>query len=323
VHFDLDDEQRELQTTFSRFCLDLFPGSVAREAGAKGLDRRLWRRLADMGTFSLALDEQDGGAGLSIIEQVLAFEVLGSNLVPGPVVGTALAAGLLDGVGAGDVIVAAITADDGPVLVPGLADADLLLVLYPDRAEVVDAAGLQAEPLSNPLDPTVPLTRLEALPAGRVLLEGAAAAQLQLTASLLTSAAMLGIASRTTELATAYAKTREQYGRTIGSFQAIKHMLADMLALVEVATSSVYAAAVQLADSPDEAGRAVWGARVVAGKAALHNAATNIQIHGGMGFTWELDAHLYLKRARLLSVSHGTVDDAAERVATYLRGAQQ
>lgn len=323
MHFDLDDEQRDLQSALTRFCTDLFPCSVAREAGSKGLDRKLWCRLAEMGTFSLALDERDGGAGLGVVEQVLAFEVLGANLVPGPVVGTALAAGLLEGVGTGDVIVAAIAASDGPVLVPGLADADQLMILYPDRVEVVDAAVLQAEPLARPLDPTVPLSRLEALPAGRVVLEGATAARLQLTASLLTSAALLGIGRRTTELATEYAKTREQYGRTIGSFQAIKHMLADMLALAEVATASVHAAAVQLADSPDEADRAVWGARVLAGKAALHNAATNIQIHGGMGFTWELDAHLYLKRARLLSVSHGNTDDAADRVAKLLRGAQQ
>ncbi|MCU1624319.1 MAG: acyl-CoA dehydrogenase protein [Frankiales bacterium] len=323
MHFDLDAGQRELQSALTRFCHDLFPVAVARESGEKGLDRGLWRRLADMGVFALALPDSDGGAGLTVVEQVLAFEVLGAGLVPGPIVGSTLAAGLVEGASTGDVVVAAVTATDGPVLVPGLRDADWLLVLHDDRVELVEAAGIHGDLVSRPLDPTSPLTRLDAIPSGEVLLLGAASDALCRTASLLTSAALLGIARRTTELATDYAKTREQYGRTIGSFQAIKHMLADMLALAEVASASVHAAGVMLADTSAEAERAVAGARVLAGKAALHNAATNVQIHGGMGFTWELDAHLYLKRARLLSVSHGNVDAAAETVATQLRGALQ
>ncbi len=119
---------------------------------------------------------------------------------------------------------------------------------------------------------------------------------------ILTGALCVGIAAATLDLAVAYAKERRQFGTVIGSFQAVKHLCADMLVRAESARAAVHAAAVT-ADQPgvgdDE--RASAGAALVATEAAIANAKTCIQVHGGMGFTWELPLHLYLMRARVLA----------------------
>jgi alkylation response protein AidB-like acyl-CoA dehydrogenase len=131
---------------------------------------------------------------------------------------------------------------------------------------------------------------------------------------VLTAAFSLGMAQRLTESSVAYAKERKQFDRPIGSFQAIKHVLADMAVRVEIARAAVYAAGAYL-DAPDlESGepgglaRAVSVAKVMAGEAAVRNGKDAVQVHGGMGFTWEVDVHLYLKRAWVLETHFGSVD---------------
>jgi alkylation response protein AidB-like acyl-CoA dehydrogenase len=129
----------------------------------------------------------------------------------------------------------------------------------------------------------------------------------------------------------AYAKERHQFGKPIGSFQAVKHMCADMLVRAEVARAAVHAAAC-LADAPDVARteaeaagcaprrlltRSVAGAKLLADEAALANARASIQVHGGMGFTWEVPLHLHLKRARVLSTSFGTPAELSADLAAY------
>ena len=119
-----------------------------------------------------------------------------------------------------------------------------------------------------------------------------------LVGTVLTAALQLGLALRGTELATEYAKEREQFGRVIGSFQAVKHLCADMLVRAEVARAAVYAAAVTLDGRSDEdPARAAAVAKVMAGDAALANGKSGIQVHGGIGFTWEVDAQRFWKRA--------------------------
>ncbi|MER3452643.1 MAG: acyl-CoA dehydrogenase, partial [Acidimicrobiia bacterium] len=115
------------------------------------------------------------------------------------------------------------------------------------------------------------------------------------------------------DMAVAYAKERVQFGRPIGSFQAVKHACADMLVRVEVARSAVYAAGVTC-DTPDvgDPRRAVASAKTAAGEAAIENGKAAIQVHGGMGFTWDVDAHLYLKRAWLLDTHFGSTGENAE-----------
>ena len=141
-----------------------------------------------------------------------------------------------------------------------------------------------------------------------------------LRGTVLTAAFQLGLADRLTELAVAYAKERVQFDRPIGGFQAIKHMLADMLTRTEVARAAVYSAGAVLDEDAgnNQTWRLVHGAKVVAGDAAIANGKAATQVFGGMGFTWEVDVHLYLKRAWVLDTHFGSVDDHADLVAATL-----
>ena len=132
----------------------------------------------------------------------------------------------------------------------------------------------------------------------------------------------IGSAAWTTELAVEYAKQRKQFGRPIGGFQAIKHLCADMLVRAEVARAAVQAAAVTV-DQPDvgDAQAAAAGAKLMADEAALANGRSCIQVHGGMGFTWEVPAHLAYKRARVLATQFGTGDEWAEALANSIAAA--
>jgi alkylation response protein AidB-like acyl-CoA dehydrogenase len=130
------------------------------------------------------------------------------------------------------------------------------------------------------------------------------------------------MAQRLTDLSVAHATSREQFGRVIGSFQAVKHLLADMAVRTEVARAALYAAAAHL-DEPAVEGldRAVAVAKLTAGEAAIANGKSATQVHGGMGFTWEVDVHLFLKRAWLLDTHFGSVDAHADGVADDVVGA--
>jgi alkylation response protein AidB-like acyl-CoA dehydrogenase len=135
----------------------------------------------------------------------------------------------------------------------------------------------------------------------------------------LAAALLLGIAEATTDIGVAYAKQRVQFDRPIGTFQAIKHLLADMLVRTELARAAAYAAGVTLDDpAVGDPRRAAVTAKLMAGEAALKNGHACIQVHGGMGFTWEVDAHLYLKRAWLLDTVFGSVGDQARAMAQFL-----
>jgi alkylation response protein AidB-like acyl-CoA dehydrogenase len=140
--------------------------------------------------------------------------------------------------------------------------------------------------------------------------------QVRVVGAVLTAAYQLGIAEAVTARSVFYAKEREQFGRPIGTFQAVKHMCADMLVRAELAKAAVYAAAVTL-DDPEvgEPARAAAIAKLLADEAATLNAKTAIQVHGGMGFTWEMPLHLYLKRAWVLATTFGTVEENALALA--------
>ncbi len=178
-----------------------------------------------------------------------------------------------------------------------------------------------------------PLWRVDALPAGRPVPgdDGSLSLRLWRDGALLTAALQVGHAAEALDLAVAYAKERQQFDTPIGSFQAVKHMCADMLVRAEVARAAVHAAAC-LADAPDvvdtEAAvagctpgqlvdRSVAGAKLLADEAALGNARAAIQVHGGMGFTWEVPLHLHLKRALVHSTTFGTPAAHATALAAY------
>jgi hypothetical protein len=235
--------------------------------------------------------------------------------VAGPVLATHLAAGLVDGAVSGDTVVGLVERPADVLLVEHLDALDVLLAIDDDGLWTIDPAGLTAEPVARPLDPLTPLHRVVDLPQGEALAGPDEAATWRREGATLVAAMLLGMAARGTELAVAYAGEREQFGKPIGAFQAVKHMCADMLTRAEVARGVVYAAGVTLdGRGVDDVDRLVAAAKITAGDAAKGNGKACIQVHGGMGFTWEIDAHLFLKRA----IVFGSVDDHCEAVARCL-----
>src|SRR5690606_4779181 len=247
----------------------------------------------------------DGGVGLGYGDALLVFEQLGRSLVPGPLVGTFLAAGLVDGAASGDAVVHGIERPDPVnevVVIEYLGARDALLVLDEQGVGQIDPRSLDATALHTPLDPLTPAWRVADLPQGTKVADADVAQALRTRGAVLIAALQLGLAAGATELATEYAKERQQFGRPIGQFQAIKHICADMISRVEVCRAAVYMAGVCL-DDPEvgDPARAAAAARIVADRAASENGRDCVQVHGGMGYTWEVDAHLYVKRAWVLA----------------------
>jgi alkylation response protein AidB-like acyl-CoA dehydrogenase len=190
------------------------------------------------------------------------------------------------------------------------------VVVGDDGLAVVDPATLDAVAVERSLDPLTPLWRVDHLPAGEPAGGPGDTVVWRRDASVLGGALLVGLAAATVDLAVAYAKERQQFGKPIGSFQAVKHLCADMLVRAEVARAAVHAAAVTI-DQPDvgDAVRAAAGAGLLAVEAAMANGKSCIQVYGGMGFTWEVPAHLYLMRARVLAGALEGTDALAELVA--------
>jgi alkylation response protein AidB-like acyl-CoA dehydrogenase len=325
MDFRLTDDQIALRDGIRSFCDGQMPAEkLGALAEAGGFDRALWSGLAEMGVFGLRAAESDGGVGLGMADAVLVFSELARRLVPGPIVWTHLAAGLVPGAASGNTIVGGLDLSSAlgePYLVEHFAELDALLVLHADRVERLDPRALKSEAIATPLDPLTPLHHVLDLPAGERIGGGDLAARLRLEGAALTAALALGVAEMSQELATAYAKQREQFGRAIAGFQSIKHMLADMFVRQEMARAAVWSAGATI----DQAGvgdpaRAVASAKVVAGDAAMKNARACIQIHGGMGYTWEMAPHYYLKRAWVLSTCFGTSEEHEESLAATLAG---
>jgi alkylation response protein AidB-like acyl-CoA dehydrogenase len=205
----------------------------------------------------------------------------------------------------------------GLILVVGRTDAGLSLFAVP-----ADAAGLRRTALPT-LDQTRKLARLEfdAVPAALVGADGGAEEVLAATldiAAVAQAAEQLGGAQRALDMAVEYAKVRHQFGRPIGSFQAIKHRCADLLLEVESLRSAVQYAAAAVAEDSAEVPVVAALVKAYASDVYFHVAAENIQIHGGIGFTWEHDAHLYFKRAKASELFLGDATLHRERLATRI-----
>ena len=225
----------------------------AIEDGGGRLDRARWQELGETGVFSLRLPEADGGLELGVSEAVLVFEELGRAIVPGPLVASHLAAEIIPEAATGEQIVGILQPSVPVTMVEFLDDLDVLLVLDDDGVHRVDPAALATQNVDRPLDPLSPVRFVTGdIPAG-VLVAGPDVAQRWLlTGAVLTGGLQVGIADRTVELATEYAKEREQFGRAIGSFQAIKHLIADMFVKAAVARAGVESAACALDGRSDD-----------------------------------------------------------------------
>jgi 3-oxochol-4-en-24-oyl-CoA dehydrogenase len=309
-----------------------------------------WTGLAEQGLLGLHVPEEFGGQDAGLLELAVAVETLGRAMVPGPFVPTVLAsaallradesakarAELLPGLADGSVVGALTLAggltgrrtDEGltvsgtvePVLGGALADVIVAPVSTDDgeRWVALDASALTVTPLAS-LDRTRRVARVEAadvaVPADRVLtgLEGEEVLDL---AALLFGAEAAGIAAWCVDTAAEYAKVREQFGRPIGQFQGVKHKCARMLIELEKARAVVWDAARASDDPADESGFAAGVAAVIAPDAAVRCARDCIQVLGGIGFTWEHESGLYLRRASTLRVLLGPAKDWAGSVAT-------
>ncbi|MGQ0802800.1 MAG: acyl-CoA dehydrogenase family protein [Actinomycetota bacterium] len=305
MNFDLTSDQEALRDGIRSLCEGRFPMKRVRN----GFDRSTWDELAEAGVFSLRAD------GFGLADAAIVFEELGRALVPGPLVWGHLAAGRADGVTVGVDVVAG-----GPVMVEHLDAIDALAVIDTDGVRLVPGAEITgAVPAARPLDPLTPVHRVEHLPDGARIGGIDLLTQWRLEGAVLTGAYTVGIAWACTDLSVAYALERRQFDRPIGSFQAVKHILADMAVRTEVARASVHAAACTVDDpGVGEVTRAVSGAKLLAGEAAVTNGLAATQVHGGMGFTWEVDVHVYLKRAWLLGTVFGTPAEHADTVADCL-----
>ena len=308
-------------------------GSVAaaRAALAAPVDDlpAVWDQIAQLGWLGLHVPEQYGGAGFGLPELAIIVEQLGRALAPGPFLPTVIASAVLAEAG-GDAAVE---------LVPGLVDgsrtaglafepdvelhegvlqgrADVVLdggvvdlVLVPCGADVavVDARS-EGVHVRRPaaLDPSRPCAAItfDAVPATVI---AGAATSLRDLGRIVMSAEAAGVARRSTELAADYARLREQFGRPIGTFQAVKHHCANMLVATELATAAVWDAARAsvagdrgVESQVAERSRAAAIAATIAGAAGYLCADLGIQVHGGIGYTWEHDAHLFLRRAAVL-----------------------
>jgi alkylation response protein AidB-like acyl-CoA dehydrogenase len=272
-----------------------------------------WTSLEEIGVFSIAVSEELGGSGLGAAEEALIVMGLGRRLASPGVLATIGAAHAHSSGDAtsfqGKRAAAAYRHGDRVIIVPE-PEATLALIRDPTGAAVHDLRSCT----STPLDSRLWLAELrEATRVGEPLarFDRSQLARLR----LIDAAALAGIAEAVLEMSVAYAGTRQQFGRPIGSFQAVKHHCANMAMAARCARDQTTFAAVALDEGRGDAQMQVECAFSVAGSAALENAGKNIQIHGGMGFSDEADPHLFLKRAQLLIAIGGGLEAANSRVA--------
>ncbi|EHI12164.1 acyl-CoA dehydrogenase family protein [Mycolicibacterium thermoresistibile] len=342
MHFALSEDQQFLQKTAEDIGGQLFGDEQVRSAltddGA--LRSRAWQELASLDLLGLLVPEDCGGAGGSLTDACLVAEALGRRIAPVPYVSTAIAAAALLVHGGGDRQVLADLCSGAPVGV--LLDAELdwpereasvsfgwgpgargVAVVDRDRVDAVELSGAGVIEGVDPLHPVYGVDRVDVVPGDSGGLRRARA-----IAWVGAAAALTGIADGALRQAVEYAKQREQYGRPIGSFQAIQHICADMLVAVETARSVTYGASWEVEHAPiEQAERIGAAAKAHAATAAIRTCENGIQVLGGIGVTWEHDAHLRLRTAhtfadvfgdvtRPLQLLAATAFDSAARGAT-------
>jgi alkylation response protein AidB-like acyl-CoA dehydrogenase len=315
MDFRLDDEQLAFRDAICMLCDQHFDlAAVASREGAPVADSA-WNALSDMGVFAMLVPGEPGGA----VEAALAFEQLGAHVASGPYRWSTIAAPLLADAATGARRVSGVVVD--PVathqVVEHATESDTIVVLHTDRIEQCVIAAFDHATGSAPLDPLTPASAFTSVPPGSRVGDAIAAARMLVAGTILTAAELVGAAQGSLDVARAYALERHQFGVPIGSFQAIKHLLADMYVRVELARSATYAAAA-IFDNPraGDATTAASGAKLLAGDAGIANGKAAVQVLGGMGFTWEMLPHYFLKRAWLLEESFGTSDDHALALST-------
>jgi alkylation response protein AidB-like acyl-CoA dehydrogenase len=334
VDFEFSDEQNALRDA-ARALLDRYcPPSRVRQVVGDGrsrdpqldrehlYDRELWRHLVAQGWVGVGLPVEAGGAGMGSVETCMLLEEIGRALAPVPYLPSLLALGALHKAGetalVGELIegrrVGCVVFEDE--LAVGAPLADLLVRIHGDALSLIEHLDVEALPA---MDRTRPVGRPDHMSEGRVIGDREAVDDLVNRGAVGTAAQLFGGASAMLEAATEYAKNRQQFGRPIGSFQAIKHHCADMLVDVECMRSVLYWAAWCVQEGTAERSIAASSAKAWCADAGVRVIETALQIFGGIGFTWEHDGHLYLKRAQLDEVTFGTARFHRDRLALLLR----
>lgn len=349
MEFVFTEEQQMIGETARAFFAENATSERTRAAMAgNGIDAGLWTAFCqELGLSGIGIPEAAGGAGLGMVEMAIIAEAAGAQVAALPMLGSlvlsaqAIAAGgsaaqqaeLLPALLSGELIAgyvhdAALKADGNSLtgaagFVAHGASAGLFIVTSNTGAWTIraDAPGVTVTALTT-MDQTRPYARVTLAGAVGEPLDNPSAAitAAHRAAFIALSAEALGGAQACLDRTVAYAKERVQFGRAIGSFQAYKHRLADMMIEIEQARSAVYWAACAVDEGSDEAELALHAAKSFAADTYFMCAGNQIQLHGGIGFTWEHDAHLFFKRARAIQAMLGNGDWHREQIATMILG---
>ena len=319
-----------------RKMLDKRSDSQAVRNAFNGFDTELWSTLCEqMGVAALAIPEESGGAGFTFAETYVVLEELGRALTPSPLLASVTAAAaltdspLLEEIAAGSVATLAWSGVTGPADAPvgvtfkdGKLTGSVSPVLYGDVAEIILVAAehdggvglFSVDPSTVArtkvagLDPTLSFATLEldGVAAETITLDAASAlATAHRVGTLATAALQVGCAERGLDMTVDYTKQREQFGRPIGSFQALKHRMADLLVRVQMSRAGAWAAVQAHVNDAPNADRLAAAAGSYCSDAAVAVGGETVQLHGGIAITWEHDAHLILKRAQALNQLFG------------------
>jgi alkylation response protein AidB-like acyl-CoA dehydrogenase len=306
MRFAFTDDQLDFRDAVRDLLANECPPSVVRAAweNADGRSGAAWRALADMGVLGALAPEDAGGLGLAVLDAVLIFEEAGYAALPEPLVEHALVAiPVLDDpspAAAGEITV---TASLGDPYVPYGESADAIVVDDDDLLYVVDRADAMLT-ASGAVDGSRRLAWVEwdlTPPVGDETTRHAAFDR----GALGTAAQLVGLARRMLDLTVEYAKARQQFGVPIGSFQAVKHHLADSRIAIEFARPLVYRAAWSITEGDPDASTHVSMAKALASDAATLTAGQALQCHGAIGYSYEYDLHLFMKRAWALAATWG------------------
>jgi alkylation response protein AidB-like acyl-CoA dehydrogenase len=333
MDFDFSDEQYLLRDTV-RDLLDKESSPAAVRASwesESGRSPERWRKLGSLGVLGLLIPEQHGGSGMTDVDMVLVLEESGRHVLPEPLMESAALAAPLLARAASDSLQSRWLpkiADGSAVATVGLqsqpyvadASADLVVLERDGEIHALPQDRLTVQPLKS-VDGARRIFKVTAAETGSDTLVGTSAEQGQWLfdhAAAATAAQLVGIAGALLDQTVEYVKVREQFGRKVGSFQAVQHRLAEMLLHVESARSAVYYAAYALANDLPDASVAASVAKAAANDAERFANQNSLQLHGGIGFTWEHDLHLWLKRGKALEWSYGDADFHRKRIADWV-----
>ena len=310
MRFGLDADRDALRSAARDLLARLCPPSVVRDAWTQAPDDAPWQALADAGALGALAAEPEGGLGLDETYLVGVVEEAGRAALPHPLTATALVAAPLGVTGR---TVATDLGSSG--IVPSATYAEAFILHRDGELRLFDSHEADIEPVRT-VDASRHCARVKPTAAGELLTSRAAAVAAAFDRGVLgTAAELVGLSRTMLELAVAHASQRHQFGKPIGSFQAVKHHLADARVQIEFAAPAVLDAAHALAHRHDDAGRRVSQAKWLAGAAASTTGRVALQCHGAIGYTTEHDLHLYLKRSWALRRSWGDAGFHADRVA--------